>query len=60
MTDEEHPDAKEFESRRGNDTTPLISMVRDKQYSRGMLTSQGRTASRAYQEFLERNRGRKR
>jgi hypothetical protein len=44
----------------GDDTTPLVALVRDQPYGRGSLTSEGRTASRAYQEFLERNRnGRK-
>lgn len=42
--------------RHGNDSTPLISLVQDKAYCRGTLTSQGRTASREYQELLERNR----
>jgi hypothetical protein len=60
MTDDEDIDKREFESRRGNDSTPLMAFVRDQPYSRGKLTSEGRTASRAYQDFLERNRnGRK-
>lgn len=46
--------------RHGNDSTPLMALVRDQQYVRGKLTSEGRTASREYQAFLERNRnGRK-
>jgi hypothetical protein len=45
--------------RAANDTTPLVSLVRDDQYSRGKVTSQGRTASLAYQQFLERNRARR-
>jgi len=59
--DEEDIDARrDFETRRGNDSTPLISLVRDQPYVRGKLTSEGRTASREYQAFLERNRnGRK-
>lgn len=57
--DEEDIDQREFDSRR-SDTTPLMALVRDKQYCRGSLTSEGRTASREYQAFLERNRnGRK-
>ena len=44
----------------GDDTTPLVALVRDQPYGRGSLTSEGRTASREYQAFLERNRnGRK-
>lgn len=57
--DDDEIDHREFDSRR-NDTTPLMALVRDKPYSRGTLTSEGRTASREYQAFLERNRnGRK-
>ena len=57
--DDDDIDQREFDSRR-NDTTPLMALVRDKPYSRGTLTSEGRTASREYQAFLERNRnGRK-
>jgi hypothetical protein len=44
----------------GDDSTPLVALVRDQPYARGSLTSEGRTASREYQAFLERNRnGRK-
>jgi hypothetical protein len=44
----------------GEDSTPLVALVRDQPYGRGSLTSEGRTASREYQAFLERNRnGRK-
>jgi hypothetical protein len=53
--DDDEIDHREFDSRR-NDTTPLMALVRDKPYSRGTLTSEGRTASREYQAFLERNR----
>lgn len=53
--DDERVDQREFDSRR-DDTTPLMALVRDKPYSRGTLTSEGRTASREYQAFLERNR----
>jgi hypothetical protein len=60
MIDDDDIDKREFESRRGNDSTPLMALVRDQPYVRGMLTSEGRTASREYQAFLERNRnGRK-
>lgn len=52
---DEDIDQREFDSRR-DDTTPLMALVRDKQYCRGSLTSEGRTASREYQAFLERNR----
>lgn len=53
--DDAEVDEREFDSRR-NDTTPLMAFVHDKPYSRGGLTSQGRTASLEYQAFLERNR----
>jgi hypothetical protein len=57
--DDDEIDHREFDSRR-NDTTPLMALVQDKPYCRGTLTSEGRTASREYQAFLERNRnGRK-
>jgi len=57
--DDDEIDHREFDSRR-TDTTPLMALVQDKPYCRGTLTSEGRTASREYQAFLERNRnGRK-
>lgn len=40
----------------GNDTTPLVSMVPDQPYSRGVVTSQGRTNSPQYMAFLKRAR----
>lgn len=40
----------------GNDTTPLVTLVRDEPYSRGCVTSSARTASDQYQAFLERAR----
>ena len=44
----------------GNDSTPLMAIVRDPAYCRGVLTSECRTASKEYRAFLERNRdGRK-
>jgi hypothetical protein len=55
MQSDDAIDEREFDSRR-NDTTPLMALVQDKPYCRGTLTSQGRTASREYQQFLERNR----
>jgi hypothetical protein len=60
VIDDEEIDQRELNSRPGNDSTPLVALVRDQTYSRGKLTSEGRTASREYQAFLERNRnGRK-
>jgi hypothetical protein len=48
------------EVKHGNDSTPLMNIVRDPAYCRGTLTSESRTASREYMAFLERNRdGRK-
>jgi hypothetical protein len=60
MIEDADIDRREFESRRGDDSTPLMALVRDQPYVRGKLTSEGRTASREYQAFLKRNRdGRK-
>jgi hypothetical protein len=60
VIDDADIDHREFESRRGDDSTPLMALVRDQPYVRGKLTSEGRTTSREYQAFLERNRnGRK-
>jgi hypothetical protein len=57
MADEDEIDRREFDDvATGDDSPPLMNLVHDKPYSRGSLTSQGRTASRQYQEFLERNR----
>lgn len=43
------------ERRFGDDTPPLFSSVRDQPYSRGCLTSQARTTSPQYIEFLKRH-----
>lgn len=59
MSDDEiSTDRWGHEPRAGNDTPPLFSYVRDKPYSNGMLTSQARTMSPAYIEFLKRNKER--
>lgn len=42
------------EPRAGNDSPPLFASVRDQPYSRGSLTSQARTTSPAYIQFLQR------
>lgn len=47
-------DPKDLQARGGNDSTPLISLVHDKHYSRGGLTSESRTASSSYQAFVRR------
>jgi hypothetical protein len=61
MADDDEIDRREFDDVAvGDDSPPLMNLVHDKPYCRGTLTSQGRTASREYQAFLERNRnGRK-
>jgi hypothetical protein len=57
MADDDEIDRREFDDVAvGDDSPPLMNLVHDKPYCRGTLTSQGRTASRQYQEFLERNR----
>lgn len=56
MIDDEPIDSREFESRRGHDTTPLMALVHDKPYSRGGLTSVGRTNSESYAAFVRRAR----
>jgi len=57
MATEDEIDRREFDDvATGDDSPPLMNLVRDKPYCRGTLTSQGRTASREYQAFLERNR----
>lgn len=37
----------------GDDTTPLVALVRDAGYSRGSLTSSSRTNSEQYMRFLK-------
>lgn len=59
-SEERLADQEEFDSHRTNDTTPLMALVRDAPYSRGCVTSQGRTASVEYQEFLKRARNERR
>lgn len=55
MIDDGHLDASDIDRRRyGNDTTPLMALVPDQPYSRGVLTSTGRTASESYLAFLRR------
>lgn len=46
------PDGRRY----GDDTPPLFSSVRDQPYSNGCITSQARTMSPQYVEFLKRNR----
>lgn len=50
-------DPIEPEGRRyGDDTPPLFSQVRDQPYSNGCITSQARTMSAQYIEFLRRHK----
>jgi hypothetical protein len=53
---DDHIDARDF-PRHGDDTTPLVSMVPDPPPSHwGKVTSQARTCSPQYIEFLKKNR----
>jgi hypothetical protein len=55
MIDDADIDPRELSSRRyGDDSTPLVALVHDKAYSRGGLTSQGRTNSESYAAFVRR------
>lgn len=56
VIDDRDIDQREFESRRGDDSTPLMALVHDKAYSRGGLTSVSRTASESYAAFVRRAR----
>jgi hypothetical protein len=40
----------------GDDTPPVFASVRDESYCRGCMTSQSRTASPQYVEFLKRHK----
>lgn len=55
MSDEDRALATE-ERRYGDDTPPLFSSVRDQPYSNGRITSQARTMSAQYIQFLQRNK----
>lgn len=54
VTDEPAIDPREFPQKAGDDTTPIMALVRDQPYSRGGITSESRTASPAYTAFLKR------
>jgi len=54
--DEPLIDPREFPRGAADDTTPIMALVRDQPYVRGGITSQSRTASQAYVEFLKRAR----
>lgn len=55
VIDDGHLDRSEFDKRgRGNDDTPLVALVRDQPYTRGGLTSIGRTNSESYAAFVRR------
>lgn len=60
-TDDDHPTEREFESRYGNDAPPLMASVPEPPPSHwGVTTSQARTMSPQYIEFLKRHKeGRK-
>lgn len=53
MASEEQP-----ERSYGDDSPPLFWVVHDKPYANGCITSQARTMSPQYLEFLQRNRER--
>jgi len=56
-TDEDFTIEREFESRYGDDTAPLMSHVPEPPPSHwGVTTSQARTTSPQYLEFLKRHR----
>lgn len=54
MVTDEHIDPREFAHRVSDDTTPIMALVRDHSYSRGGITSESRTASQAYLDFVRR------
>lgn len=54
MSDEPPIDPREFPQKAGDDTTPIMALVRDQPYSRGGITSESRTASPSYAAFLKR------
>jgi predicted transcriptional regulator len=55
MIDDRDIEHEEIVTRRpADDTTPLVSLVRDQPYTRGGLTSQGRTSSESYAAFVRR------
>ena len=56
VIDDRPIDIREIESRRGDDSTPLMALVHDKPYSRGGLTSVSRTVSESYAAFVRRAR----
>lgn len=53
-SDEPPVDPRELASKAGDDTTPIMALVRDQPYARGGITSESRTASPAYAAFLKR------
>jgi len=53
-SDEPPIDPREFAQKAGDDTTPLVALVRDQPYGRGGITSESRTASQAYLDFVQR------
>ena len=55
-SDEPLIDPREFPQRAGDDTTPIMALVRDQPYGRGGITSEGRTTSQAYLDFVKRAR----
>lgn len=56
MIDDRDIDTRELAKRYGNDTTPIMALVHDQPYSRGGLTSEGRTNSESYAAFVRRAR----
>lgn len=54
VTDDAPIDPREFAQRAGDDTTPIMALVRDQPYSRGGITSESRTASQVYLDFVQR------
>lgn len=56
-TDDDHPPEREFETRYGNDTPPLMSIVPEPPPPHwGVTTSIARTLSPQYIEFLRRHK----
>lgn len=56
VTEEEAVDPIELPSKAGDDTTPIMALVRDQPYARGGITSESRTSSQAYVDFVNRAR----
>lgn len=49
-------ESEQIERSYGDDTPPLFSSVRDQPYTNGCITSQARTMSPQYIEFLKRHK----